>query len=118
MKSDALPKNFPTSQEEWEQLIAAAPDQIDDPNCAYNPNSQEAVATYWKNGVVVHAGGSQAVHAALAIRRVHNQHVPVKISLTIQYSSEVVEYFRNIGPGWQSRMDDALKEWINAHPIG
>jgi len=41
---------------------------------------------------------------------------PKKISVTVRYSPEVVEYFKQIGEGWQTRMDDALKEWIKKHP--
>ncbi|XSG86638.1 MAG: BrnA antitoxin family protein [Methylohalobius sp. ZOD2] len=26
-----------------------------------------------------------------------------------------MEYFRSTGEGWQSRMDEALKEWIAEH---
>ncbi len=35
--------------------------------------------------------------------------------LSVRYSPEVVEYFRATGPGWQARMDEALKEWIKSH---
>jgi len=30
---------------------------------------------------------------------------------------EVVKAFRATGPGWQSRINDALKEWIATHPL-
>lgn len=39
-----------------------------------------------------------------------------KVLLSVRYSPEVVEYFRATGEGWQARMDEALKEWIKAHP--
>lgn len=38
-----------------------------------------------------------------------------KILLSVRYSPEVVEYFRATGRGWQTRMDDALKEWLKEH---
>jgi uncharacterized protein (DUF4415 family) len=41
---------------------------------------------------------------------------PKKISVTLRYSPEVVEYFKTLGEGWQIRMDEALKEWIKKHP--
>ena len=44
------------------------------------------------------------------------QKQPTKIAVTLRYSPEVVEYFKSTGDGWQIRMDEALKEWINAHP--
>ncbi len=44
------------------------------------------------------------------------QKQPTKIAVTLRYSPEVVEYFKSTGDGWQMRMDEALKEWINNHP--
>jgi len=37
---------------------------------------------------------------------------PTKEPVTIRYSLDVLEYFRTTGPGWQARIDDALKEWV------
>ena len=44
------------------------------------------------------------------------QKTPTKVAITLRYSPEVVEYFKETGRGWQIRMDDALKEWIKKHP--
>ena len=41
-----------------------------------------------------------------------------KVLLSVRYSPEVVEYFRATGSGWQTRMDDALKEWLKEHAAG
>jgi len=38
-----------------------------------------------------------------------------KIQISIRYSPEVVAYFKSIGKGWQTRMDEALKEWMREH---
>lgn len=38
-----------------------------------------------------------------------------KVLLSVRYSPEVVDYFRALGDGWQTRMDEALKEWIASH---
>jgi uncharacterized protein (DUF4415 family) len=35
-----------------------------------------------------------------------------KVLLSVRYSPEVVSYFKSTGEGWQSRMDEALKEWV------
>jgi uncharacterized protein (DUF4415 family) len=37
---------------------------------------------------------------------------PIKEPVTIRYSRDVLEYFRTTGPGWQARIDAALKEWV------
>ena len=45
-----------------------------------------------------------------------HQKMPTKVAITLRYSPEVVDYFKETGKGWQIRMDDALKEWIKKHP--
>ena len=43
------------------------------------------------------------------------QKLPTKESVTVRYSREVLEYFRSTGNGWQARMDEALREWVEQH---
>ncbi|MDA8093397.1 MAG: BrnA antitoxin family protein [Betaproteobacteria bacterium] len=43
------------------------------------------------------------------------QKAPTKERITIRLSREVVEGFRATGKGWQTRMDDVLKEWMRDH---
>lgn len=44
------------------------------------------------------------------------QKAAIKIPITLRYSPEVINYFKETGPGWQRRMNEALKEWIKKHP--
>jgi uncharacterized protein (DUF4415 family) len=39
-----------------------------------------------------------------------------KVHLNLRLSPEVVAYFKATGPGWQTRLDEALKEWVKNHP--
>jgi uncharacterized protein (DUF4415 family) len=43
------------------------------------------------------------------------QKTPTKERITIRLSSDVVDYFRESGEGWQTRLDDALKDYISDH---
>lgn len=43
------------------------------------------------------------------------QKQPKKILLTSRYSEDVIQYFKSTGPGWQTKMDNALREWIKKH---
>lgn len=36
-------------------------------------------------------------------------------AVTIRYSSDVIDAFRASGPGWQSRMNEALRDWLRNH---
>lgn len=39
-----------------------------------------------------------------------------KESTTIRFDKDVLEAFKAGGPGWQSRMNAALREWLREHP--
>ncbi len=39
----------------------------------------------------------------------------IKERVTMRLSREVVARFRASGPGWQTRIDAALKEWLETH---
>ncbi len=52
---------------------------------------------------------------AATMRRRGQQRLPTKVSTTIRLSREVVDHFRAEGAGWQSRIDNALREWIARH---
>ena len=41
--------------------------------------------------------------------------IATKERVTIRLSREVVTNFRASGPGWQTRLDAAIKEWLATH---
>ncbi|KPH62332.1 BrnA antitoxin family protein [Novosphingobium sp. ST904] len=54
-------------------------------------------------------------HLAKTMRARGAQKAPTKVSTTIRLSPEVVDFFKKGGPGWQSRIDDALREIVAKH---
>lgn len=38
-----------------------------------------------------------------------------KEQVAIRFDREVLDTFRNAGPGWQTRMNDALRDWLKTH---
>ena len=38
-----------------------------------------------------------------------------KVSTTIRLSPDVIHHFKEGGRGWQTRIDEALREWIREH---
>ena len=38
-----------------------------------------------------------------------------KESTTIRFDTDVLNAFRSAGPGWQSRMNAALRDWLKTH---
>ncbi len=50
------------------------------------------------------------------LRRVRGAQVaPTKERISIRLSRDVLGRFRETGPGWQTRIDTALREWLTAH---
>jgi uncharacterized protein (DUF4415 family) len=111
MKPTGSSKKFPTSQAAIEAAISRAPGK-DRPLTA----REEAK---WSTGVMVNGGGYQAVRKALAEKRKPGQRgpqvAPTKQLVSVRYSPEVLAFFKASGAGWQSRMDEALKQWVSTH---
>ncbi|MBF0143838.1 MAG: BrnA antitoxin family protein [Magnetococcales bacterium] len=38
-----------------------------------------------------------------------------KVSTTVRFDAEVIDSFRATGKGWQTRMNDALRDWLKSH---
>ena len=60
----------------------------------------------------------KSLQQKLASRKTRGaQTAPTKISTTIRLSSDVVESFRATGAGWQTKIDLALKQWLEEHTL-
>ncbi|MBU3695056.1 MAG: BrnA antitoxin family protein [Rhodocyclaceae bacterium] len=53
---------------------------------------------------------------ATLARRGRRPAAVTKVALTVRYDADVVAAFRASGKGWQTRMNDALREWLAEHP--
>ena len=109
MKSDVTRKKLPATSDEWEAVIAAAPGR----DRVLTAEEEARIA----NAVVVRGGGYAAVRAVVAEKREQGQrgpqHAPTKQLVSVRYSPEVLAYFKATGAGWQTRMNDALLEWVS-----
>ncbi|MFL9872336.1 BrnA antitoxin family protein [Paraburkholderia megapolitana] len=38
-----------------------------------------------------------------------------KVLLSVRYDADIVETFKATGDGWQTKMNDALREWLKDH---
>jgi uncharacterized protein (DUF4415 family) len=112
MKSVATRKKLPVTPAEWEALIAAAPGK----DRALTAKEKGKMA----DAVVVKGGGYGAVRSALAEKRKRGERgaqvAPTKQLVSVRYSPEVLQYFKASGSGWQTRMNEALLEWISKRP--
>ena len=107
MKSDVIERRLPKTDEEWEALIAAAPGED-------RPLDPDAERAFLEKAVVVREGGPAAVRAALAERRRMRgpQKAPTKVQTAIRFDADVLAALKASGKGWQTRVNDAIREWL------
>lgn len=103
MKSNDLPKGFPVHQAAWDKLIAEAPGE-DRP-----PTPDELAA--WSTDAVFPGGG---VEAYLKRRRGPGR-APHKVPTTIRFDPDVLAALKATGKGWQTRVNEAMREWVKTH---
>lgn len=41
---------------------------------------------------------------------------PLKASTTIRFDADVLAALKATGRGWQTRVNEAMREWVKAHP--
>lgn len=61
-------------------------------------------------------GEADLYHGKTLVRRGRPPAARPKQAVNIRLSADVLERFRATGPGWQTRIDRALAEWLDAHP--
>jgi uncharacterized protein (DUF4415 family) len=90
---------------DWDRVkanvAADKPIPYDPETDPYDPNDEKAVREYWA--------------AAKVVRRRGAQKAPTKEMISIRLSPDVLERFRSSGDGWQTRIDSALREWLETH---
>lgn len=101
-------KQMPTSAPISAADIAAAK--------AASPGSASSKSKIdWGQGTVTTGGGVAATVAQLRRTRGPNKR-PIKEQVAIRLDQEVVSALRASGPGWQTRVNTALKEWLAEQP--
>jgi len=105
MKSATLPKKFPNSPEAWAKLIADAPGEDRPPT-----HEEEA---HRKNAVV--SRSLPELREKLAARRRGVQKAPTKVPTTIRFDADVLAELKASGRGWQTRVNDAVRDWLKTH---
>jgi uncharacterized protein (DUF4415 family) len=95
-KSGQSKTDWERVKREYDKNTPIPCDSEDDP---YDPNDTAAVDAYWDRAVIVRPGRGP-------------QKAPTKRLISLRLSQEVLDHYRSLGPGWQARMDEALKKTI------
>ena len=61
------------------------------------------------------ADGWPEKFAKVSVRRGRPPLATPKVPTTIRLSQDVIDHFKAAGRGWQTRIDNALRDWIRTH---
>lgn len=97
----------PHSKTDWERVkkeaAEDAPIAFDAESDPYDPNDPAAVEAYW---------------ATAKVRRRGPQKTPLKVPTTIRFDADVLAALKATGKGWQTRVNEAMRDWLKSHPVG
>jgi uncharacterized protein (DUF4415 family) len=100
----------PFDHEQMASAMALAPDEAgNDPE---NPPTEVAD---WDGAVVSHS--LPELRHQLAKRSRGPQKARVKVPTTIRFDADLLEALKGTGKGWQTRVNDALREWAEAQDL-
>ncbi len=95
-----------SDQTDWERVRAQK-----DADIAHDAESPRTTTKDWDESIVAQSG--KDLRAKLAQRRGRGpQKAATKVQLSLRLAPEVVAYFKATGPGWQTRMAEALAAHI------
>lgn len=95
-----------SSKTDWERVkreTAADKPVEHETGALYDPNDPVAVDAFFDQATVRRRGERGP------------QKAPVKERVTLRLSPEVVDYFKAGGSGWQTRLDQALQQYVQEH---
>lgn len=91
-------------------LTAAELLAMPDEDIVYDEDSPITSPEFWE-GAVIKENGVVIGHTP----KRGKQKSPTKQVISIRLSPEVLEAFKATGKGWQTRVDNALKDWLATH---
>jgi uncharacterized protein (DUF4415 family) len=93
---------------DWDAVNA-----LTDEDIIHDADSPATTEADWADAFMSHSAAELHTEAARRARGC-NKH-PVKKQVAIRFDEDVLNQFRATGKGWQTRMNDALKEWLKEH---
>lgn len=97
---------MPPRQPDPEQLDPDAPEATDEWFARARPAADVLPALV----------GVASARDMLKPRRGRPRLTAPKEHVNIRLDPDVVQSFRRTGPGWQTRLNNALREWLRTHP--
>lgn len=104
MSNESSGKTSLVSQTDWARVRA-----MSDTDIQFDADSPKTTAADWDNAVLKKNG--------VVIGRTRGRgKKPARIQTAIRFEPDVLAGLRATGKGWQTRVNDAMREWLKSHP--
>jgi len=80
----------------------------------FDPENPPTTDADWQNAIV--SRSLPELREKLAVRRRGPGRAPPKVPTTIRFDAEVLNRLRATGRGWQTRVNDVIRDWLKSHP--
>ena len=97
------------SQADVAAALAAA--QANPP--VFDPENPPTTDADWEGAIA--SRSLPQLREKLAMRQRGPGHAPPKIPATIRFDHDVLDGLRATGRGWQTRVNEVMKEWLRRH---
>jgi uncharacterized protein (DUF4415 family) len=101
-------QHAPHDQTNW-----ATVNTLTDADIIHDADSPSTTEADWKQAFTSHSAAELHTESVRRTRGVNKQ--PHKEQVAIRYGADILAHFRSTGKGWQTRMNNALKEWLKEH---
>ena len=106
MKNASTGKIIPADRTDWPHVRA-----MQDSDIHHDADSPSTKVSDWE-GATLKQNGVEVGRARDFVGRTAS---PTKEQVAVRYSPDVLAAFRATGRGWQTRMDEALRDWLETH---
>ena len=96
------------------KLLPPPPDHDDNPEWTENDFAR---ATQFPGGIKV-TDLTPEILEQVRLKSRGLQKAPTKVAVSLRLSADVVKHFKDTGPGWQTRIDDALRKIAKLKKVG
>jgi uncharacterized protein (DUF4415 family) len=110
MKNESIGKQSTDNLTNWAKVESLHDDEIicdEDSPCTTEEN--------WTDAVVCRS--REEFNHEISRRGRGKNKKPIKNIVTIRFDADVLAQFKATGNGWQTRMNNALKEWLTEHAV-
>jgi len=105
MKKAFSGKTTPTDKTDWARVRA-----MTDADIQFDEDSPKTTPADWEGAAIKKNG--------IVIGRVRGPgKKPARVQTTIRFEADVLAGLRATGKGWQTRVNDAMREWLKTHPV-